>query len=128
MSATLSLPIGHSTPYENSITYRKCTLNKHIKAGNPQKRSYQRIYQLPNPSFLGEKILEKGKVIPNKEELVIDKEKKISFLKLGGDKILSREGMREFREPNPISKKDPPLGKGCTSNFAATLLPLHIFC
>ena len=43
---------------------------------------------------------------------MIDKEKKISSLKRGGDNIVPREGRRAFRETNPISKKDPPLGKG----------------
>ena len=48
-------------------------------------------------------ILEKGKIIPDKEELVVDKEKKISSLILGGDKILPQEERRGFRERNPIS-------------------------
>ena len=82
--------------------------NKHIEVENPQKRYYQRIFQLLNPSHLVEIILEKGKIILDKEELVFDKENKISSLKLGGDKILPQEGRRGFREPNPISQKDPP--------------------
>ena len=36
--------------------------------------------------------MEKRKIILDKKELVIDKEKKISFLKLGRDKILSVDG------------------------------------
>ena len=55
-------------------------------------------------------------MILDKEELVVDKEKKISSLKLGGDKILPGEGRRGFGESNPISRKDPPLGKVSNSN------------
>ena len=35
--------------------------------------------------------------------------------------------MRGFRELDPISQKDPLLGKVCTSNFTYSLLPLHNF-
>ena len=72
--------------------------------------------------------MEKGKIIYDKEELVVDKEKKIFSLKLEGDKILSQEGKRGFRELNPIRRKDPPLGKVSNSNCAYSLLPLRIFC
>ena len=72
-------------------------MNKHPEAENPQKRYYHRIFQLPNPSLIGEIILKKGKIIPDKKELVIYKEKKISSLKLGEDKILPQEGRRRFR-------------------------------
>ena len=51
--------------------------------------------------------MQKGKIIPDKEELVVDKENKISSLKLGGDKILPQKGRRELGEPNPINRKDP---------------------
>ena len=71
-------------------------MNKHPKAKNPQKRYYQRILQLSNPLLVGEIILEKKKIIFDKEELVVDTEMKISSLKLGGDKILPREGRRGF--------------------------------
>ena len=83
-------PAIHSTPYG------KYVMNKHLETENPQKRYYQRIFQLPNPPLLGEIILEKGKIILDKEELVVDKEKKISSLKIGGDKILPQEGRRGF--------------------------------
>ena len=63
-------------------------MNKNPKAENSQKRYYQRILQLSNPLLVGEIILEKRKIIFDKEELVVDTEKKISFLKLRGDKIL----------------------------------------
>ena len=91
-----SPPAGHSTPYGNSIPYGKYVSDKHLEVENLQERYYQRIFQLLNPSLYGEIILEKGKIIPYKEELIVDKEKKISSLKLGGDKILPREGMRGF--------------------------------
>ena len=123
-----SLSTDHFTPYGNSIPYGKYVSNKHIWAKNPQKQYYQQIYQLLNPSLLGEIILEKGKIISNKEELVVDKEKKISSLKLRGDKILPREGRRGFGEPNLISWKDPPLGKVSNSNCSYSLLPLRSFC
>ena len=90
-------PTDHSTSYGNSILYGKNATNKHLEAENLKKQYYQLIFQLPNPSLLGEIILEKGKIIPEKEELVVDKENKISSLKLGGDKILSQEGRRGFR-------------------------------
>ena len=67
-------------------------MNKHPKAKNPQKR----YYQLSNPLLVGEIILGKRKIIFDKEELVVDTERKISSLKLG-DKILPREGRRGFR-------------------------------
>ena len=92
---------------------------------NPQKQYYQRIFQLPNLLLLREIILEKGKIIRDKEELVVDKEKKISSLKLGGNKILPQEGMRGFRELNLISRKDLILGKVSNSNYAYHLLPPH---
>ena len=94
---------------------------------NLQKRYYQQIFQPLNHLLLGEIILNKGKIIPYKEELVVDKETKISSLKLGGDKILPQEGRGDFREPNPISRKDPPLGKVINSNCTCSLLSLHIF-
>ena len=72
--------------------------------------------------------MEKGKIIHDKEELVYDKENKISSLKLGGDKILPQEGRRGFCEPNPISRKYPPLGKVSNSNCSYSLLPIRIFC
>ena len=72
-------------------------MNKHLEAENPQKQYYQQIFQLPNPSLLEEIILEKGNIISNKEELVVDKEKKISSLKLGRDKILPQKGWRGRR-------------------------------
>ena len=121
-------PADHSTPYENSISFEKYVANKHLKVENLQKRYYQRIFQLSNPSLLREIILENGKIISDKEEQVVDKEKKISSLKLGGDKILPQEGRRGFCEPNPISRKDPPLGKVSNSNYTYSLLPLNIFC
>ena len=71
--------------------------------------------------------MEKGKIIPDKEELVVDKEKKIFSLKQGEDKILPREGRKGFGEPNPISRKDPPLGKVSNSNCSYSLLPLGTF-
>ena len=77
-SETSSLPAGHSTPYENSISYEKFVTNKHAEAENRQKRYYQRIFQFPNPFLLGAIILEKRRIIIDKEELVVDKERKIS--------------------------------------------------
>ena len=71
------MSVGNSTLYGNSIPYGKYVSNEHIEAKNPQKRSYQRIYQLLNPSLIG--------------EMIPDKEKKISSLKLRGDKILPQE-------------------------------------
>ena len=97
------------------------------RSKNPQKRYYQQIFQLPKPSLLREIILEKGKIIPNKEDLVVDKEKKISSLKLGGDKILPQKGRRGFCEPNLISRKDSSLGKVSNSNYSYSILPLHTF-
>ena len=70
--------------------------------------------------------MKKGKIILDKEELVVNKEKKISYLKLEGDKILPQEEMRGFRESNPISWKDPLLGKVSNSNCSYSLLPLRI--
>ena len=55
-------------------------MNKHLEAENPQKQYYQRIFQFPNPLLLEEIILDKGRLIPDKEELVFDKEREISFL------------------------------------------------
>ena len=79
---TSSPPTGHSTPYGNSIPYGKYVSNKRLKAENLQGRYYQWIFQLSNSLFFGEIILKKGKKISDKEELVVDKEKKISSLKL----------------------------------------------
>ena len=85
---------GHSTPYGNSIPYGKLVTNNHLRAENLQKRYYQQISQLRNPLLLGEIILKNGRIIPNKEELVVYKEKEISSPKLEEDKILPREGRR----------------------------------
>ena len=52
-------------------------MNKHLEVENPQKRYYQLIFQFSNPLLLGEIILDKGRVIPDKKELVVDKEKHI---------------------------------------------------
>ena len=68
-------------------------MNKHLEVENTQKRYYHRIFQLSNPSLLEEIIMENGKTIFDKEELVVDKEKNISSLKLGRDKILPQEGI-----------------------------------
>ena len=76
-------------------------MNKHLEAENPQKQYYHRIFQLSNPLLLGEIILDKGRIVP-------DKEKDISSLKLGGHKILLQERMRGFHQLDPISKEDPP--------------------
>ena len=95
--------------------------NKRLEAKNPQGRYYQLIFQLLNPLLQGEIILQKGRIILDKEELVVDKEKKISSLKLGGDKILPQEGRRGLGEPNPIRRKDPPLGKVSNSNYSSSL-------
>ena len=93
-----SPPASHSTPYG------KFVMNKHLEDENLQNRYYQRIFQLPNPLLLEEIILDK-------EMTVLDKEKEISSLKLGGDKILLQEGRRGFHQPDPINQKNPPLGK-----------------
>ena len=61
-----------------NIPYGKFVTNKYLEAENPQKRYYQRIFQLPNPLILREIILYKGKIIPDKEELVVDMEKHIN--------------------------------------------------
>ena len=102
--------------------------NKHLEAKNPQGRYYQRIFQLSNPLLHGEIILQKGRIILDKEEPVVNKEKKISSLKLGGDKILPQEGRRGLGEPNPIRRKDPPLGKVSNSNYSCSLLLHDTFC
>ena len=125
---TSSLLIGHSTPYGNSIPYGKYVSNKHLEVKNSQKQYYQRIFQFPNLSLLEEIILEKGKIISDKEELVVDKEKKIFSLKLGEDEILPRKGRRGFCKPNPVSQKDPPLGNVSNSSCSFSFLPLRIFC
>ena len=65
------LPIWEFYPYGKFVT------NKHQEVENPQKRYYQRIFQLSNLLLLGEIILDKGRIIPDKEELVVDKEKHI---------------------------------------------------
>ena len=87
-------------------------MNKHLEVENPQKRYYLWIFHLSNLILLGEIILENGKIIPDMEELVVDKENEISSLKLGGDKILPQEGRRGFREPNLISEKRSPTREG----------------
>ena len=63
-------------------------MNKHLEEENPQNRYYQQIFQLLNPLLLRVIILEKGRIISDKEELVVDKERKISSPKGGGDRIL----------------------------------------
>ena len=115
-------------PIWNSIPYGKYVSNKHLEAENPRKRYYQLIFQLPNLSLIREIILKKGKIILDKEELVVYKEKKISFLKLREEKILPQEGRKGFRGPNPISKKDPQLERVSNSNCSYSILPLRIFC
>ena len=40
-SGTSSPPAGHFTSYENSISYGKFVINKHLEVENPQKRYYQ---------------------------------------------------------------------------------------
>ena len=52
-------------------------MNKHLEAKNPQNRYYQRIFHLPNPLLLEEIVLDKGRIISDKEELSVDKEKQI---------------------------------------------------
>ena len=55
----------------------KFATNKHLEVENPQKQYYQRIFQFPNLLLLGEIILNKGRIIPDMKELVVDKEKHI---------------------------------------------------
>ena len=96
-AACLGLQVCQPTilPHMGILSYKgKYDLNKHLEAKNQQGRYYQRIFQLPNPLLLEQIILQKGRIIHDKEELVIDIEKKISSLKLGGDKILPQEGRR----------------------------------
>ena len=65
-------------------------------------------------------ILDKGRIVP-------EKEKKISSLKLQGDKILLQEGRRGFHQLDHINQEEPLLGKVSNSNCAYSLLSLHIF-
>ena len=83
-----SPPAGYFTSYGNSIPYGKHVSNKHLEAENLQGRYYQWIFKLPNLLLLVEIIMQKGKIVLDKEELAFDKEKKIPSLKLGEDKIL----------------------------------------
>ena len=64
-----------------STPYGKFVMNMHLEVENSQKRYYQPIFQLPNPLLLGEIILDKIRIIHNKEELVFDKERERLFLK-----------------------------------------------
>ena len=59
----------------------KFVTNKYLEAENLQKRYYQLIFQLSNPLLLEEIILDKGMIIPNKEELVFDKEREVLIIK-----------------------------------------------
>ena len=71
---------------------------------NLQKRYSKQNFQLPNPLLIEEIILDKGMIIPDKEELVYDKEREISFLKKKGDSFRrKREG---FSKPSSINQKD----------------------
>ena len=78
-------------------------MNKHLEVENPQNQYYQRIFQLSNPLLLGEIILDKGRIIPDKEELVFDRERELSLPK---KRRFFRRKKRGFSKPPSINQED----------------------